>query len=258
MGWFAPRPAAPDLGAVLDCRYVARAAGHHDMLPDGAMDLVWIQGRGIMLCGPDTRAWSFDMDPGRAIAGVRFRPGAAGAVLGVPADELVDRRTPLGDLLGAATERVLVERLEADPGCRAIEDVVRRHLRPIDPIADLAALVASDPAYGVAALAATTGLSTRQLRRRFDLAVGFGPAYYARIARLQRFAKAAVRRPERGLAELAVEAGYSDQSHLARDTRDIAGRTPRGLVASLAGSSVAVDGRSVQDAIAADSRRWAA
>jgi AraC-like DNA-binding protein len=265
MAWFQPYRTSADLVDVLECRYVACSAGHHDLLPDGAMDLVWTQGGGVVLCGPDTTAWSFDMEPGREMAGVRFRPGAAGAVFAVGADELTDRRVPLADLLGARSERVLKERLESAPGAGdrmgAIEDVVRRHLRSVDPIAELAALVAVDPAFGAGALAVVTGLSTRQLRRRFDRALGYGPAFYARVARLQRFAKAAVRWPGRGLAELAAGAGYTDQSHLAKDARDIARRTPSALAGTLARSSLAVelvDGRSVQDGRNDRSPRWAA
>jgi AraC-like DNA-binding protein len=256
--WFAPRPATPDLRAAVACRYVACSAGHHDLLPDGAMDLVWTEGGGVVLCGPDTHAWSFDMTPGRAMAGVRFRPGAAGAVFGVAASELVNRRVPLADLLGAATERRLVERLEATPGAagrmEAVERMVRRHLRTVDPIVELAVRVADG--WSATTLADQSGLSTRQLRRRFDQAVGYGPAFYARIARLQRFATLALRWPQRGLAELAASAGYTDQSHHGRDTRDIAGRTPTELAATLAGSSV--DVRSVPDRSPASTRRWAA
>jgi AraC-like DNA-binding protein len=260
--WFEPYAASPDLRDVLDCRYVAQSSGHHDLLPDGAMDLVWIAGRGVVLCGPDTTGWSFDLPPGRAIAGVRFRPGAAGAVLGVDADSLVDRRVPLADLLGSAIERVLAERLDAAVGdearMAAFEHVIRRHARAVDPTADLAALVAHDPAYGVASLAEQTGVSTRQLRRRFDRAVGYGPAFYARVARLQRFATSAVRWPQRGLAEHAAAAGYVDQSHLGKDTRDLAGRTPAELTAVLPGSSLAVDVRSVPDGARSTSRRLVA
>jgi AraC-like DNA-binding protein len=265
--WFRPVAAPPDLADVLACGYVAGSSGHHDLLPDGAMDLVWTQGGQVVLCGPDTAGWSFDLEIGRPMAGVRFRPGAAGAVFGVTASALVDRRVPLDDLLGARQGRVLRERLEAAAtgGARLqlVQSFVRCHRRDVDPTADLAALVATDRAFGVGVLAAQTGVSTRQLRRRFDRSVGYGPAFYARVARLQRFAAAALRWPERGLAELAVAAGYVDQSHLAKDARDLAGRTPAALVAALPGSSVVVDlrsarGRSVQDTDPAERSRWAA
>ena len=65
-----------------------------------------------------------------------------------------------------------------------------------------------------------------------------------------------------GIAELAAAAGYVDQSHLAKDVRAIADRTPRQLLGVLAGSSLAVDvgadDRSVQDATGPAAARWAA
>jgi AraC-like DNA-binding protein len=264
--WFVPTVPSPDVCDVLDCRYVAASAGHHDLLPDGCMDLVWTAAMGIVVCGPDTHGWSFDMPIGREMAGVRFRPGAAAAVFGVPANELVDRRVPLADLLGGRTARVLTERLgeaaDGDGRMAALEDLVRAHRDDVDPTVELASLLAHDPGTSVDALGDHAGVSARQLRRRFDRAVGYGPAFYGRIARLQRFAAGAVRRPDLGLAELAAAAGYADQPHLAKDARAIAGRTPRELIGVLDRSSLAVgvrtDGRSVQDAARAGGARWAA
>ena len=266
MSWFTPYAPAPDLGDVLACRYLAASAGHHDLLPDGCMDLVWTAGAGVVLCGPDTRGWSFEMPAGREMTGVRFRAGAAAGVFRVDAASLVDRRVGLADVLGTRTTRRLEDALaEAPDGparMDAFESLVRRRVTEVDDTVGLAGALAADPRAGVDALAGRAGLSARQLRRRFDRAVGYGPAFFARIARLQRFATAAVRRPELGLAELAVTAGYGDQSHLAKDARAFAGRTPRELLGTLGRSSLAVhlaaDGRSVQDGVARPGARWAA
>jgi transcriptional regulator GlxA family with amidase domain len=64
----------------------------------------------------------------------------------------------------------------------------------------------------------------RQLRRRFTLAVGYGPATYLRVARLQR----AITRARRAttLASLAADAGYADHAHLSRDCRELTGSPP--------------------------------
>ncbi|CAM5278140.1 AraC-like DNA-binding protein OS=Streptomyces violarus OX=67380 GN=FHS41_001610 PE=4 SV=1 [Streptomyces violarus] len=64
--------------------------------PDGCMDLLWHEGR-LLVAGPDTRAHVTDGENG-AWAGVRFYPGTAPALLGVPAHELRDRRVELADL----------------------------------------------------------------------------------------------------------------------------------------------------------------
>jgi AraC-like DNA-binding protein len=262
MRWFAPAAPSPDLGSLLACRWSATSAGRHELIPDGSIELLWIDGGGTWLCGPDTCGWGFDLPPGTAISGVRFRPGAAAAVLRLDACAVRDVRVPLADVLGAKTDRILSERLAdaAEPAGRlsVLEDAVRgRDTEPsAHPTADLAALVASDPRHGIERLAEDTGVSSRQLRRRFDRDVGYGPAFFARVARLQRFARAATRWPRRGLAELAVLAGYVDQPHLAKDCRAIARMTPRELVRVLPRTSVAV--RSVQDVGAAPDRRSAA
>jgi AraC-like DNA-binding protein len=262
MRWFAPSAPSPDLGSVLVCQWSATSAGRHELIPDGSIELLWIEGGGAWLCGPDTHGWGFDLPAGTAMSGVRFRPGAGAAVLGLDACAVRDVRVPLADVLGGQTDRIASERL-AEAGGPAerllvLDDLVRRRLaEPATiPTAELAALVASDPGRGVEQLAEETGVSSRQLRRRFDRDVGYGPAFFARIARLQRFARAAARGPRRGLAELAVVSGYVDQSHLAKDCRALAGMTPRELVTTLPRTSVAV--RSVQDTGAAPDRLWAA
>ncbi len=272
MRWFRPSASSPDLRDVLACRWTATSAGRHELIPDGCLELLWIDGRGTWLCGPDTRSWAFDLPPGTAMSGVRFRPGAAAGVLRVDACELRDVRVALADLLDASAHRILAEQLESAAGptrrLAVLEAFVRTRAAEHETgsTAELAALVASDPAYGVEQLAVETGVSSRQLRRRFDRGVGYGPAFFARIARLQRFARVAARSPGGGLAELAASAGYVDQAHLAKDCRTLADMTPRELRDVLPRTSVAVtvvDGavrgvRSVQDAGPGDERRSAA
>ncbi|MEZ5411873.1 MAG: helix-turn-helix domain-containing protein [Acidimicrobiales bacterium] len=61
------------------------------------------------------------------------------------------------------------------------------------------------------------GLGPRQLRRRFGAAMGYGPAFYGRIARLDRFSRLVAVSPSGvPLAQLAAAAGYYDEAHLWR------------------------------------------
>jgi AraC-like DNA-binding protein len=69
------------------------------------------------------------------------------------------------------------------------------------------------------------------------------------------------RRPERGIAELAIAAGYVDQPHLAKDCRALAGVTPRQLIELLPRTSVAatlIDVDAVRQTTSARPRRSAA
>ncbi|MFI7018981.1 DUF6597 domain-containing transcriptional factor [Streptomyces sp. NPDC050164] len=192
------------------------------VLPDGCMDLLWHEGR-LLVAGPDTRAYITDGETG-TWAGVRFYPGTAPALLGVPAHELRDRRVALADLWPVSEVRRLAARVNAAPDpASGLEDLALRQAAGADPPDPLlrhvvAALGAGRP---VAATADELGLGARQLHRRSLTAFGYGPKTLARILRLRR--ALALARGGVPFADTAVRAGYADQAHLARDVRELAG-----------------------------------
>src|SRR6185312_10286461 len=80
----------------------------------------------------------------------------------------------------------------------------------------------------ISATADAVGLGVRRLHRRSLALFGYGPQHLVRVKRLER----ALARARRGapLARVAVEAGYADQAHFARDVRDLAGTTASELL----------------------------
>ncbi|MFF4210381.1 helix-turn-helix domain-containing protein [Streptomyces sp. NPDC001796] len=200
------------------------------VLPDGCMDLLWTEGR-LLVAGPDTRAYRPQGPPARW-AGVRFYPGTAPAYLGVPAQELRDRRVELADLWPAAEVRRVGGRVDAaaDPATALEEIALERAARVPAPDPLLGALVAAlDSGRPVAATADRLGLSARQLHRRSLAAFGYGPKTLARVLRLQR--ALALARSGVPFAETAARAGFADQAHLARDVRELAGMPLTDLLA---------------------------
>jgi AraC-like DNA-binding protein len=166
--------------------------------------------------------------------GARFRPGAGGDALGLPLSELRDQRAGVSDL-----RRDLARRL---PGSLEPPDAVTRlidvagHLAvagPPDRAVMRACSLLADPAARTADVAAEVGLSERQLRRRCEAAVGYGPKMLQRVLRFRRFVSLvdAAGRPGPGdLARAAAVCGYADQPHLTRETARMAGLTPTALV----------------------------
>ncbi|MEV6113147.1 AraC family transcriptional regulator [Streptomyces sp. NPDC052109] len=197
-------------------------AGVGPVLPDGCMDLLWNEDR-LLVAGPDTRP-HVPEGPLRSWAGVRFFPGTAPALLGVPAHELRDLRVDLADLWPTARVRRLRARVEAaaDPAT-ALEDIaLDRAAQTTVPDPLLHRLVERlDEGRTVSATAAELGLGTRTLHRRCLAAFGYGPKTLARILRLQRALTLA--RSGTPYAETAVRAGYADQPHLAREVRELTG-----------------------------------
>lgn len=219
-------PALPD-GAVVWSTVVADDV---TVLPDGCMDVIWTGGH-LVVTGADTVARRASVPRGARVTGVRFAPGDAAAALGVAADELTDSQVRLVELrpeLGDVDDLV---GSAADPSA-AVVDVVgllgpveESHRRFVRVVA-----AATEHGSSVSEIAACLGVGPRHLRRRCREAFGLSPAALRRVLRLQR--AIATAQGAASLAEVAVRAGYADQSHLARDVRAMADTTPALLLGS--------------------------
>ncbi|MCX4680466.1 helix-turn-helix domain-containing protein [Streptomyces sp. NBC_01433] len=201
------------------------------VLPDGCMDLIWTPGR-LRVAGPDTHAFEVTAAERGRCAAIRFAPGTAPALLGVPADELRDRRVALDDLWPGAEVRRLTEHIDQDPDpAAALERLALRRAADTGPPDPLTVSVAAQLGRGrsVAATARSVGLGARQLHRRSLAAFGYGPKTLARVLRLQR--ALALVRAGTPYAEAAHTAGCTDQAHLAREVRNLAGTTLGGYLA---------------------------
>jgi AraC-like DNA-binding protein len=202
------------------------------VVPDGCIDVVWTQGRGARVVGPNTTAFLVGLDAGMAVVGARMRPGAAPALLGIDAAALRDGSVALAEIWGDDARR-LEDGLE-DAGAQpvalllaALHACAQRAATP-DPLVHAAVTRLRDPTARVDALARELHVSARQLRRRFDATVGYGPKRLARVLRLER-ALAGARRGEE-LAAAAAGAGYVDQAHLTHDCHALAGVPPSALI----------------------------
>ncbi|MFD0024026.1 DUF6597 domain-containing transcriptional factor [Streptomyces sp. NPDC058382] len=203
----------------------------HPVLPDGCMDLLWIGGR-LLVAGPDTRTKTPAASDGGSCAGIRFAPGSAPALLGVPAHELRDRSIALAALWPDAEVRELTERVAeaADPAA-ALEEIALHRAAGTTPPDPAMRFVAGqlDSGLSVADTARAAGLGARQLHRRSLTAFGYGPKTLARVLRLQR--ALALVRSGTPYADAALAAGCADQAHLAREMRELAGTTLTGYLA---------------------------
>lgn len=75
-------------------------------------------------------------------------------------------------------------------------------------------------------LAAAARLSTSHFSRAFSQTAGESPSRYLRRCRLEQAQKLMLS-TDKSLAEIALECGYADQSHLSRCFRSIVGVTPK-------------------------------
>lgn len=223
----APARLIPD--ATVWRRSPVTEAGVQRILPDGCTDIIWSDGE-LLVAGPDTTAQVGESPVGRSFTGLRFAPGTGPAVLGLPASELTDRRVPLDDIWPAALVREAVGRIQdgADPG-ETIESIAAGRMRLGDGPDPIMRAVAERLGAGdsVAGTAEAVNLGERHLRRRAIAAFGYGPKTLARILRLGRALDLA--REGVPYANVAATTGYTDQAHLSREVKALAG-APLGVV----------------------------
>lgn len=246
---------SPLLARFLECFWFlsaedAAGAPPESVLPDGCTELIVHLGEpfrrfddagapetqpGAFFVGQMTRPLVVQPSRRPKAMGIRFRPGGALALVGVPMPDLSNRVVVLDDLWGhagrdleealhdarsdaqriAIAEKFLLKRLASARRDGAVEEVVR-------------AILANRGRERVRALPARVGLGERQLERRFLAAVGLSPKTFSRIVRFQNLVRLA--RRSDGWAAAAADCGYFDQSHLVRDVRDFAGVSPTNLL----------------------------
>jgi AraC-like DNA-binding protein len=208
------------------------------VLPDACVDLIWEQGAGLHVAGPDTGPWPSASPAGTVLAALRFTPGAAGPALGMPMSALLNQRVAARDL-GTAPATALARAL---PGSLAPAEALRILAQaaavmsaeaPADPLAAHAARLLRDPGAQAEDVADRLDVSERQLRRRCQAALGYGPAMLRRVLRFRRFVSwADAGAPGADLASAAARLGYADQAHLTRECARLAGVTPTALLAA--------------------------
>lgn len=202
----------------LDCGGSADETIEHQAIPDGCIELIWrTRGQsswggeqpGAFACGLISAPAALRFSGDAQFTAVRLWPWAWHRLGLAPAASFMDGWRPLPAEL-AGPENVLARLSNHDPHDR------------------LAAAVLN--ADSVAGIAASAGLSHRQLQRWFETRVGIPPSRYLRLLRFQA-AFAGVQADDDTLAAHAADHGYADQAHMAREFRTLAkapARTLRG------------------------------
>jgi AraC-like DNA-binding protein len=209
---------------LLACTWERIASGQAQrIVPDACVDLIW-NGEDLIVAGPDTGPRLVTLPAGAEVYGARLRPGAAGAVLGLPASELRDVTVTAAEVLGHEAVDPLLESLATDPAPRAtlVRVLVGQQRQEPDGLVGAAVAALGRHRARIDAVAAELGVSQRQLQRRVSDAAGYGPKTLARILRFRRLQEL----PPAPLAELALDAGYADQAHMTAEVTRLAGIQP--------------------------------
>ncbi len=130
----------------------------------------------------------------------------------------VSTKTPLfnaaGEVIGLAGAMYRIEQ----------QAELTQYLQELLPVAQYIERHYAEP-ISMTEMASLAGLSTTHFNRRFRQLLRLTPTEYLRSVRIQA-AQALLTTSSRTLAEIAVEVGFTDQSHLTRRFRKVTGMTP--------------------------------
>jgi len=174
--------------------------------------------------------------------GVDVSPLVSRQLFGVPAGSLACVVVDLADLMGLQLACELYERLHAAANWPerfgVVDHVLGRVLSsrdevrlPAEVVEAWRCTVASRGRTTVEKLAAHVGWSRRHLASRFKVEVGLSPKALIRVVRFEHACELLLSAEPRSLAEVAADAGYYDQPHLAREWSDLAGCSPTAWLA---------------------------
>ncbi len=186
------------------------------------------------LSGVATGKFSRMMEGHGRVFGLKFRPGGLTPFLDAPVSTLTDRVIPASAVFDDSIHTLASELRECTTP-EAMADAMTRYFEPrlpaLDQEAELAAtlvdLILHDPTIlTVETLAHRFHRNVRSLQRLFRRYVGVSPKWVIRRYRLHELLERLHADQPLEFAQLALELGYSDQAHLIRDFRDLAGYTP--------------------------------
>ena len=189
-----------------------------------------------LLIGPHSESFVFDTDIPFDVIGAHFRPAGTFPFLGAPAAEFNNQRIDLSDVWGTSVVESLRQRFldcpRPDDRLRILEEVLKRRLS--DPRRGHPAVALALPAFqkvpqslSISQVIESTGLSSTRFVHLFRREVGMTPKLFCRIQRFQEASRRIGPCDDHPVwADLALDCGYCDQAHFAREFRAFSGSSP--------------------------------
>jgi AraC-like DNA-binding protein len=219
----------------------------HRVLPDPGISLGFLGFRSAdgepidwspVIVGPKLHAQIFTLVPGRELTAIRIKPEWVGPLLGIDPMSIEDRVEDLTVVLPDVAGRLgdaLSRTRSAGEAARVLASTLHRlrgscHTAP-SSITSAALDIVRDTAGSMSGerVALRLGFSERHLRRHVHDATGISPKAYSRAVRFVAAIVMADRLDKPAWVDVALRAGYCDQSHLIRDCVAMAGASPSDL-----------------------------
>lgn len=203
-------------------------------VPDGCVDIVFdcdATRPTARICGTPLAAQAVELHQNHHYFGVRFSPGVIPGFINVLAEELTESELDLLEVSGFAQrifENIVQAPLLGDQ-MRLFNDYLAPRL--MGKTSTLTAMVIQQALrhrgdIRIQQLEDLSGYTSRTLHRQFSQDTGMSPKTFCRIIRCQAALDTLNTQHDVSFSELALDLGFSDQSHFLRDFKKLVSTTP--------------------------------
>ncbi len=215
------------------------------VLPDGAVRLMFdfagspsagqATGPSVRVAGASASPVVLELCGRMESLSVALHPGAAAAVLGLPAGEIEGRALPLQALWGEEASTLIAQMTEAEGDAARVALLATALRRRLNKGSSLhqqrarhaACLVAGTQGpLSLRQAAAAVNVGERRLQQLFFEHVGVSFRAWARLSRLHACLRLIRQQAQPAWADVAADAGFYDQAHLANEFRALCGLSP--------------------------------
>lgn len=215
--------------------FYTRDKGIIDYIEDGKV----VTRPSTAICGQQVKRINLQVGEDLCCIMVVFHPGMLYQLAGVPMHYFTHTEVDAESIFPGKINRV-AERLNSTDDyaemIKAVEefllDIVRMKRKSDSRIERISNYIFHTPEnVNLDWLASQACLSQRQFIRKFYDHLGVSPKTFMRISRMYKTYNMHFRMPKKDWLSIALECGYTDYQHLAKDYRDFANTTPVSLFA---------------------------
>lgn len=165
---------------------------------------------------------------------VDMKPGALHRITGIPFKEMTNKNMDAELFFHSEIRNVNARLSSIDSYTEMIAIIesffltlvknTKKEFLAVDHLLNVVAK--SSDIFSLDHLAKMAYLSARQLERKFDERIGINPKTFLRISRFNQSYWMRLKNPKLDWLSIAVNCGYNDYQHLAKDYKDFANTTP--------------------------------
>lgn len=187
-------------------------------------------------CGQKTSSAFASLTGKSGLFAVTFTSFGASIFFNLPFSELRNANLELGSFLGDKINILQNDIYNAGGIQRRIEiiekylllNIIEKSLYELEPLKRAMNCIKTNPLlFNVEKIASAACLSFRQLDRAFQKRIGLAPKEFLRIERINFAIGLMKARSHISLTNVALDAGFYDQSHFINDFKSIVGITPK-------------------------------